>query len=139
MSYEREFKDRNLELVESYRTDPDQTQEILADRFGITRQRVAQILSRYKVKKPKKVRGTCKKCNGRLAIGGKSGLCKECWKESFEYTVTCLVCQERKTFKGQEATSRRYYDSKRTRSGHFCSKACAGVYAGNNYGFGKTE
>ena len=110
-----------------------ETYQSIADKAGVTRQRIYQILSRYQIKR--NLLFNCRNC-GRLIREGT--FCNEGCYYDYHHrnTLTCFYCGE--TFK----VANWVYNGrvKNNSSGlFFCDNVCQGKWLGNNYGSGKHQ
>lgn len=130
------------------------TLQTLSDEFGISRERVRQIIVQYNKDHPDDqiVRKTpigkmhsykCTECGKQLnkKTHEYSGLCRPCGKKSREIRGNCTLCGKPVIKSGMVANSRRQaIKLGLTNPDHiFCNNTCAGKFVGKNFGFASSK
>ena len=115
-------------IVAAYKRTPQLTLEEIGQEFGVSRQRVHQILQKEGVDTHHVTIRICSSCGKKLDSKPKSGLCRECGKKSTIATLTCVECGV--TFPRKRALAKR-----KKSGGVFCSRHCHGIYVAKHFGF----
>ena len=115
------------------------TLEDIGNQFGVTRERVRQVIIRQKPDKKNK-RITCSYCNEKVELGKNNQPKKahpECVESAIWSEPTCHICNT--TFKIRTKVINRQMarrTSAWTKGIIFCSKSCYGRYLGSSFGKG---
>jgi len=125
-----------LNAIRARRNNPCATLQRIGDRFGITRERVRQILKEAG-KSTVSWRPTyiCQNC-GKEMLGNnrqvKTFCSKKCWIDYHQVPIECEMCGE--IFYVRQSIVLSKHKSHNPR---FCSNTCQGKWLGENYGKGK--
>ena len=106
--------------------------------FGLSRQRVAQILHRAFEELPKHAYGQprnyCTVCAKRLYHYGKTGLCRQHFLDSRRVHLFCAECGA-PLIQRLSAQKRPQHSKDKA----FCNRVCFGRWIGKRYGFGRSK
>ena len=123
--------ERNAKIVRWATENPCSTMEEIGRYYGITRERVRQIIA--KAGAHKQHSGTasskrCGQCHARLWSGNKSGFCSSCRGWGLRVTVVCDGCGEPFERRAKALTER--VNDPRYKGRYFCSGPCAHQFQG---------
>jgi endogenous inhibitor of DNA gyrase (YacG/DUF329 family) len=127
---------RDAELIAFHMKNPCLTLEQIGHKFGITRQRVDQILLSVDIHigKRRKTRPLCLNC-GKPCKRMKAVYCSvKCFNEQHRLTLICHTCGKTIT-RSQSAVLRTETNPEYTEKKFYCSNRCKGANIGKTYGF----
>lgn len=115
-------------LIKFRKRNPCLSLRVVGDKFGITGERVRQILKRGNAptKSIRRPKYTCTNCGIKIKKN-KSGFCYKCYKE--EHSPVMVACQ----YCGKLITKQRNLVLKQQYG--FCSRKCLGKFAAEHYGW----
>ena len=106
----------------------------IAEKVGLSRQRVDQILRSSKLpigaKRQQRYKYQCQDCGKQLRAPTKSNRCKECSKTQTHLPIVCDWC-------GKLLERMQWHYIKRGYQHAFCNHSCQGRWLATNYGFKK--
>jgi len=121
------------DIVRTRQNNPCATYQQIGDKYGITRERVRQILSGYDFETGKvvsaRIKRTCPLCGGTKASTSKK--CSKC-RAPKKVPLACDYCRE--IFYRDEWMVIYRFNKKGVRF-QFCNKTCQGYYVAEHYGF----
>jgi len=128
---------RRAEIATLKSTNPCLTLQQIGNKFGITRERVRQILvkERTSTRRPNygqysKICPMCKKSQ----IRGKTILCRSCYHHMHTVPLSCELCGTI-VYRKQSEVIRDF--AKANYQHIWCSKQCQGKWFGANFGWGR--
>lgn len=139
------FRNRDLEMKAICEKDPHITLFRLGAIFGITRERVRQLIVEYNRRNPDdpiirsqapRKRFYCKKenCSNEITKDNKSGKCQKCKAKNNVYKGNCHYCGKLVVRTGTAASNRRAMIrrgiTKDKKNNLFCSVTCVGKWRG---------
>ena len=130
----KEKVDGNL-IIQAKVNNPCATLEQVGSKFGITRERVRQILKRAGTSTTRynyRAKMTCPRCGQKKYSA--SNYCPKCYRGLHNVTLQCINCG---TYFERNQSQFLYQVNNPRYKGHFfCNRKCLGKYIGNNYGWG---
>lgn len=128
-------KEQNRLIIKCRDENPQYTGAYIAEKFGITRERIRQILNKAHRKTTECRYGTrqiCPKCGGRKS--GNSLMCTSCSLADRRTKISCLTCGKLFDMSKKLVIFR---INKRNQKHFFCSQRCHGIWLAKNFGFQK--
>jgi hypothetical protein len=122
---------KSMEIIEYRKNNPCLTGQAIALKFGVSRERIRQILAQANLQTKRTVQTYyCNGCGTQIKKNNLSGYCLKCLGENRRVSLVCDVCgklfirnQEQILSKGQPHT------------GYYCSRRCFGIWTAKHYGF----
>lgn len=139
------FRNRDLEIKAICEKDPHITLFNLGATFGITRERVRQLIINYNRRNPDdpiirsqapRKRFYCKKenCSNEISKINRSGTCQKCKRQENVYKGNCHYCGKPVVRTGAAASARRTMIKRGVtqdrKNNLFCSVSCVGKWRG---------
>lgn len=126
---------RSADIVAYRQANPTLTLQAIGVRYGVTRERVRQILRRggLPTRRPPPPMRFCKACSLPLNRDAARFCSTACWSVSLRITLTCEECG---TLFKRRAADHAY----RLRCGQrhiWCGKRCSGLWLGRTFGFAR--
>ena len=124
-----QLSEKSQKIVKYRKENPCLTLTVIADKFGLTRERIRQIVSRAGIKTRHLSNSSkiCPTCNGVKSRQSKQ--CMSCFKREHNLDLQCFICEgwfkrnQSKVIKRANTTGQVHF---------FCSKHCFGTWLGKN-------
>ena len=126
------ISDKSRAIIEYRKKNPCLDMQTIASRFGVSRERIRQILKKAHVATSKAGWSRSSKCPQCGGPRYSKGLCMKCSKANHRIQVSCSYCgnlTEKTIFHVTYCTSKRGYNH------FFCNRLCQGKWFAENYGF----
>jgi len=125
------------EVIQTKLRNPCATLQQIGNKYGITRERVRQILEPFDLPTSRDIRGKilriCPICGCEKAPNRRCcSLCAEKWHKDRYIQLACEVCGILYPRRAKELI---YHINKRGYKHQFCGKKCQGVWLAKGYGF----